>query len=59
MPAMVTRRLMIERIVQHRPGLEIILMSGCANEVIARQGVLEPGHAMLARPFSMANLLDG
>jgi CheY-like chemotaxis protein len=57
MPGTVTRRRMIEQILQLCPGIKVILMSGYADEVIAPHGVLEPGRAMLSKPFSMARLL--
>jgi hypothetical protein len=58
MPGTVTRRRMIEEILRHCPGIKVILMSGYADEVIAPHGVLEPGRALLTKPFSMARLLE-
>ena len=40
------------RLVERRPGLKVIYMSGYTDETIAQHGVLKPGIAFLAKPFT-------
>jgi len=42
---------------RRRPELNILFMSGHSEEVISRQGVLEPGFSLLAKPFLPAALV--
>ncbi|GLZ38883.1 ATP-binding protein [Actinokineospora sp. NBRC 105648] len=46
-----------ERMRLIRPGIEVIFMSGYARPVLASQGRLEPGVALVAKPFSEADLI--
>jgi PAS domain S-box-containing protein len=39
-------------LMDQRPGLKVIYMSGYANETIVRHGLLKPGIAFLHKPFS-------
>jgi PAS domain S-box-containing protein len=39
-----------------RPGLRVILMTGYAEAAAAAHGFLEPGMALIAKPFAMAEL---
>jgi two-component system cell cycle sensor histidine kinase/response regulator CckA len=41
-----------DRLVQARPNLKILFMSGYTDEMIDRHGVLNPGIAFIAKPFS-------
>ncbi|MCB9079381.1 MAG: response regulator [Anaerolineaceae bacterium] len=41
-----------------RPGMKVLYMSGYTNDVIAFQGVLDPGVAFLQKPFALSNLLQ-
>jgi DNA-binding response OmpR family regulator len=40
-----------------RPGLRALFMSGYTDEIIAKQGILEPGFRFLQKPFGAAELL--
>jgi two-component system cell cycle sensor histidine kinase/response regulator CckA len=44
------------RLVERRPGLQVIYMSGYTDETIVHHGVLEPGIAFLQKPFSSETL---
>jgi CheY-like chemotaxis protein len=56
MPGMNGRQLYAE-LVQQRPDLRVLFMSGYTDNVIVHHGALDPGVAFLAKPFSMHNLL--
>jgi CheY-like chemotaxis protein len=56
MPAMSGRDLATE-ISQVCPGLPIVYISGYSHEVIAHQGVLEPGVLLVEKPFTDQALL--
>ena len=38
---------------QHRPGLRVLFMTGYAEKAAERQGFLEDGMDMVAKPFSI------
>jgi two-component system cell cycle sensor histidine kinase/response regulator CckA len=40
-----------------KPGIEVLFMSGYARPVLASQGRLDPGVALVEKPFSEADLL--
>ena len=40
-----------------KPGIEVVFMSGYARPVLASQGRLDPGVALVEKPFSEADLL--
>jgi hypothetical protein len=40
-----------------RPGIEVLYMSGYARPVLASQGRLDPGVALVEKPFSETDLL--
>jgi CheY-like chemotaxis protein len=44
------------RLAGLRPGLRVLFMSGYTDDVIAREGVLEPGTALLEKPFAPSAL---
>jgi two-component system cell cycle sensor histidine kinase/response regulator CckA len=44
------------RLVERRPGLKVIYMSGYTEEAIVRHGVLKPGIAFLHKPFTSETL---
>jgi CheY-like chemotaxis protein len=46
-----------ERVLLLKPGTEVLYMSGYARPVLASQGRLEPGVALVEKPFSEADLL--
>jgi PAS domain S-box-containing protein len=41
-----------------RPGLKVIFMTGYAETAASAQGFLEPGMALITKPFAMAELAD-
>ncbi len=41
-----------------RPRLKVIFMTGYAEEAASAQGFLEPGMAMITKPFAMAELAE-
>ena len=46
-----------EQVLLIKPGAEVLYMSGYARPVLASQGRLEPGVALVEKPFSEADLL--
>ena len=46
-----------EQVLLIKPGTEVLYMSGYARPVLASQGRLEPGVALVEKPFSEADLL--
>jgi PAS domain S-box-containing protein len=57
MPGMLGKEL-AERLVHVRPGTRVLYMSGYAQPVLAAQGTLDPGVALLEKPFTAADLLS-
>jgi PAS domain S-box-containing protein len=51
-------RALADALAAARPGLRVLYMSGYADDVIARSGVLEPGILLLAKPFEGRTLLE-
>jgi FixJ family two-component response regulator len=43
-------------LVERRPGLKVIFMSGYTEDAIAQHGVLKPGIAFLNKPFTSHTL---
>ena len=56
MPGMLGKEL-AERLVDARPGTRVLYMSGYAQPVLASQGTLDPGVALLEKPFTAEDLL--
>ena len=56
MPVMGGRELS-ERLLETRPGMRVIHMSGYAERAIVHHGVLEPGINYLAKPITASSLL--
>jgi PAS domain S-box-containing protein len=56
MPGMLGKEL-AERLVDARPGTRVLYMSGYARPVLASQGTLDPGVALLEKPFTAEDLL--
>ena len=44
------------RLVERRPGLKVIYMSGYTDDAIVQHGVLKPGIAFLHKPFTSETL---
>ena len=55
MPGMNGREL-AHRLVQRRPGLRVLYMSGYPGDAIVHRGALEPGTAFLQKPFMPEDL---
>jgi CheY-like chemotaxis protein len=55
MPGM-TGREMADRMTKLRPGLPVLFMSGYTDDAIVQYGVLEPGVAYIAKPFTTDSL---
>jgi PAS domain S-box-containing protein len=55
MPGMTGREL-ADQLVEKRPGLKVLYMSGYSGDAIACQGFLEPGMAYLPKPFTAEQL---
>jgi CheY-like chemotaxis protein len=55
MPEMNGREL-VERLLENRPGVKYLYMSGYTANVIANQGVLDEGTFFLQKPFSPKEL---
>ncbi len=45
-----------DQLLQVRPDLRVVFMSGYSDEAIARQGVLQPGTVFLKKPFTTDSL---
>ncbi|MEU7905144.1 ATP-binding protein [Actinoplanes sp. NPDC049118] len=56
MPGMLGKEL-AERLAHVRPDTRVLYMSGYAQPVLASQGTLDPGVALLEKPFTAADLL--
>jgi PAS domain S-box-containing protein len=52
----ITGTVLAEQLVQSRPELKVLFMSGYTDEAIARHGILEPGLFFLQKPFSPVTL---
>jgi PAS domain S-box-containing protein len=57
LPGMSGREL-AERVLESRPGVKVLYMSGYSGALVAKQGVLDPGMALLSKPFSRRELLS-
>jgi signal transduction histidine kinase/CheY-like chemotaxis protein len=56
MPQMLGKEV-AERMRVVKPGIEVLFMSGYARPVLASQGRLDPGVALVEKPFSEASIL--
>ncbi len=45
-----------KQLIERRPGLKVIYMSGYTDEAIVQHGVLQPGIAFLHKPFTSGAL---
>lgn len=50
-------RALVERLAPLRPEMKVLYMSGYADQAIVHHGVLEPGTALLQKPFTPDDLL--
>ncbi len=55
MPGMGGREL-VERLAKDHPGVRVLYMSGYANDAVMPHGIVEPGMALLQKPFSLLAL---
>jgi len=51
-------RTLADLLTIRRPGMGVLYMSGYTDDAIAHHGVLEPGAALLQKPFSPATLVS-
>jgi two-component system cell cycle sensor histidine kinase/response regulator CckA len=51
-PGLLSSRVLVDRIVKVRPDIEVIYMSGYADDIIAHHGVLDPGIRFVEKPFT-------
>jgi signal transduction histidine kinase/CheY-like chemotaxis protein len=56
MPLMLGKEV-AEKMLEIKPDIEVLFMSGYARPVLASQGRLEPGVALVEKPFSEADLM--
>ena len=56
MPGMSGRQL-ADRLAPARPSMRVLFISGYTDDVIGREGVLEPARAFLQKPFTMLDLV--
>ncbi len=54
---LVNGRELAKRMAALSPGMQVIYMSGYADDVIAYHGILEDGTTVIQKPFSPAALL--
>jgi DNA-binding NtrC family response regulator len=47
---------MIRILLDRRPSLKVVYMTGCADDAIVQHGVLLPGIALLRKPFTAETL---
>jgi two-component system, cell cycle sensor histidine kinase and response regulator CckA len=52
----ISGRELAERVVQIRPGIKILYMSGYTDQAIGRRGILENDVVLLQKPFTLATL---
>lgn len=52
----ITGRELATRLLQQRPDLKVLFLSGYTDRAIAQQGMLEPGVAFLEKPFTADGL---
>jgi CheY-like chemotaxis protein len=57
MPELTGPRLAAD-LVRLRPNLKVLYMSGYADDAVGRDGVLEPGTHLIAKPFTRQSLLQ-
>ncbi len=50
-------RALAETLLELSPSLKVLYMSGYSNDLIAQQGVLDPGIVLLEKPFTLQALL--
>jgi two-component system, cell cycle sensor histidine kinase and response regulator CckA len=50
-------RTLAERLLELSPSLKVLYMSGYTNNLIAQQGILNPGIMLLEKPFTLQALL--
>jgi CheY-like chemotaxis protein len=55
MPGLSGRQL-VEQILELRPGTKVVFMTGYADDMLLRHKVLEPGVALLEKPFDKIQL---
>jgi signal transduction histidine kinase len=56
LPGRLNGRQLAEEARRRRPGLKVLLTTGYTRDTLAREGRLEPGMALLVKPFTEADL---
>ena len=51
-------RALADSILRSRPGIKFLFMSGYTDDLIVHKGVLQPGTALLEKPFNLQSLLS-
>jgi CheY-like chemotaxis protein len=54
----ITGRELADQLRREQPGLKVLFLSGYAQDLIGRAGVLDPAESFLAKPFTAASLLS-
>ena len=49
-------KVLADQLLQERPDVRVVFMSGYSDEAVAHHGVLQPGTAFLKKPFSSGSL---
>jgi PAS domain S-box-containing protein len=57
MPGMSGRDL-ARRMIEHRPDVKVLYVSGYTNDAVVHHGILEPNIAFLQKPFATSQLLE-
>jgi signal transduction histidine kinase len=57
MPGGVSGRELADSLRKNRPGLKVLFMSGYNADTIATRGILDPGVAVVEKPFTTSDLL--
>jgi signal transduction histidine kinase len=58
MPGGLSGRELADSLQKNRPGLKVLFMSGYNADAIATRGILEPGVAVVEKPFTTSDLLS-
>ena len=48
--------MLAEKLIQMQPNLKVLFISGYDNTHLVRKFVVEPGHALLPKPFTVGDL---
>jgi DNA-binding response OmpR family regulator len=54
----VNGKVLAQELLLRRPSMRVLFVSGYADDILGRHGVLEPGVEFLAKPFTPASLVS-